>query len=454
MAEPIPNKEQFTLLIRQAIEEINQKTGQPFKTIRQELVDKIGRKLSTLEYWERIDNFTWPKRPELEVLAEAIYVQLFDRSWLEHFLTHGKHPNPKEFTEYLIDKHQDSLPSPRADRFIGRAKHIDEISQNLRDSKGDTIISIDGLGGIGKTAIAAKIHDLFLGEKIFDKVIWISADRSDVPIFLKDMVQFNFETILDNIGQSLGEQAIKKMPLKQKATLVDKLLRNHPCLIIIDNLETANIPQHEIMTNLRPFLNPSRALLTSRRRFTGEGYQIHLQGLDQTQAYELMRYLGEEKSIPFIAHGEERDLRKIHQVTGGSPLAMKLVIGLLKHVEFHKTVEYLEKAMPLDRVVGEDEYMKFYRHIFMQTWQLLNVEDEKLLIGLAQFDPAESIRYELIENMPQLAPEQIAAGIQYLWRLSLIEVQEQTHSKELVYFLHPLTRYFVFSDILKQKGLV
>ena len=98
MAEPIPNKEQFTLLIRQAIEEINQKTGQPFKTIRQELVDKIGRKLSTLEYWERIDNFTWPKRPELEVLAEAIYVQLFDRSWLEHFLTHGKHPNPKEFT--------------------------------------------------------------------------------------------------------------------------------------------------------------------------------------------------------------------------------------------------------------------------------------------------------------------------------------------------------------------
>lgn len=454
MTEPIPNKEQFTLLLRQAIEKINQKTGLQFKKIRQELGDKVGRKVSTIEYWERTDNFTLPKRSELEGLAEAVYPQLFDRSWLDQFLMHGKHPDPDTFSEYLANKYEDSPPLPRADKLIGRAQHIEEIYKNLRNLKGDLIITIDGLGGIGKTAIASKIHDLFLGETIFDKVIWISADRSDIPIFLKDMIPFNFETILDGIGQSLGEQAIKKMSLRQKVTLVDNLLKTQRCLIILDNLETADIPQHEIITHLQPFLNPSRALLTSRRRFTGDGYQIHLQGLEQTQAFELMRYLGEEKSVTFIAHGDDHNLRKIHQVTGGSPLAIKLVIGLLRHVEFRKTIEFLEKAMPLDRVAGEDEYMKFYRHIFMKTWQLLTDEDEKLLIGLAQFDTAEGIRFELIENMPQLAPGQIAAGIQYLWRLSLIEVQEQSNSKELLYYLHPLTRYFVISDIVKRKDAV
>lgn len=452
MTRPIPNKEQFSILLNQAIGNINQLTGQKFYAVRQELATAIGRKKSTIEYWERTDNHTYPQKGELEGLAEAVYCQLFDRAWLDQFLLHGRHPNSDTFSDYLADKYEDTSPSPRADKIIGRSQHIAAISENLRDSNDDLIITIDGLGGIGKTAIASKIHDLFLLDTIFDKVIWISADRSDIPAFLRDLTPFNFETVLDSIGQSLGEQAIKKMPLTQKATLVHNLLKKHRCLIILDNLETADMPQHEIIELLRPFLNPTRALLTSRRRFSGDDYQIHLQGLEATHAFELMRHLGEEKSVPVITHGDDHDLRKIHQVTGGSPLAIKLVVGLLKHVEFHKAIEYLEKAIPLDRVASEDEYMKFYRHIFIQTWQLLHDEDEKLLIGLAQFDPTEGIRYKLIENLPQLAPEQIAAGIQYLWRLSLIEVQKETHSKEILYNLHPLTRYFVVSDMVKRKN--
>ncbi|KAA3662614.1 MAG: hypothetical protein DWQ04_12980 [Chloroflexi bacterium] len=450
----LPSKEAFATLLKQAIHRIKRLTKKLAPEIRQELGNAINRNATTIEHWGRSDNPTLPKQTELEGLAEAIYAYLLDQAWLDKFLLHGGHADPDPFSEYLADKHEEKPPAPRADKIVGRAEYIQAIRENLENPRGDLIITIDGLGGIGKTAIASKIHDLFLLDALFDKVIWISADRSDIPTFLKDLDPFDFDTILNSIGQQLGEQEIKKLDLTQKANLIRNLLKKQRCLIILDNLETADIPQYEIIELLRPFLNPSRALLTSRRRFTGDLYQIHLSGLEATQAIELMNHLGKEKSIPIILQGERHNLKQIHQVTGGSPLAIKLVVGLLKHVPLQTALKHLEKATPLDRVASEDEYLKFYRYIFIQAWRLLNDEDEKLLMGLAQFNPAEGIPFGLIANMPGLTPEQLTTGIQFLWRLSLLEVQEQTNLKDILYYLHPLTRYFVLSDMVKREDLL
>ncbi|MCA9929117.1 MAG: hypothetical protein KC419_11585 [Anaerolineales bacterium] len=452
MVKSISNKEQFTLLLKRAIERINQLTGKQFQAIRQELSADIGRKVYTIEYWERVDNHTLPRQTELEGLADSIYRQLLDRNWLDAFLFHGKHPDADTYSRHLTDKYDEKQPSPRADKLVGRSRHIDAICKNLKHPSGDVIITIDGLGGIGKTAIASKIHDLFVKDAAFDKIIWISADRSDIPIFLKSLTPFNFETVLDGIGQQLGEHEIKKLPMQQKAVLVNNLLQKHRCLVILDNMETADMPQHEIVEYLRPFLHPSRALFTSRRRFTGNHHRIHLPGLAIEPAVELMHHWGTEKAIPAILQGTQANLHKIYHATGGSPLAIKLIVSLLQQTPLDAALAHLEKATPLDRLAGEDEYVQFYRYIFLQTWQLLKDGDEKLLIGLAQFDPSESIPYSLIKAMPELTTAQITTSLQFLWRLSLLEVKEQNQSADIFYNLHPLTRAFVLSDMVKQGG--
>lgn len=451
MAFDIPNKEQFSFLLRNAIERISEIEGQNLRIIRQQLASTIDRKVSAIEYWERTNNYTLPKHSELEGLADTIYSQLLDIDWLYKFLLQGKHPNPKLFSDYLVEKYERYFTFLHTDTLIGRQDYIVAIQENFKKQNGNVIITIDGLGGIGKTAVASKIYDLALRENWVEQVVWISAARANTPILLKDLTAFTFETILDEIGQQLGEQRIKELSLNQKTALIHNRLKKMPYLIILDNLETSDTPQHKIVAQLRPFLNPSRALLTSRRRFSGEDYHIHLSGLTLAQSIELMQQLGKEKTIPVILNAEESELIQIHESTGGSPLAIKLVVSLLQHQPLKIILAHLKDAMPLDRIPDEDEHLKFYRSIFQQTLKQLGANDEKVLIGLAQFAPSEGIPFSLIEALPQLSNSQIAQSIQYLWRLSLIEIQKKSSEKEIYYHLHPLTRSIVLSDLMIQE---
>ena len=441
-----PDKEQFTILLKQAVEKLCQTTGKRFYVVKQELANEIGRKVFTIEYWERADNNTLPKQSELEGLAEAIFRQLLDEQWLDAFLFHGRHPAADSFRDCLLKKVGRTQPLPRADFFVGRAQYLNAIFAELERPNGHTIIAIDGMGGIGKTAVAAKVHDYYTNA-VFDHVIWISADRSDLPFFLKEQHPFNFEMILNSIGQHFGEQGMPEMPLRQKAKRVYALLQTHRCLIILDNVETAVMPQHEIVAWIRPFLNPSRLLITSRRRFSGNLFQIHLQGLQQQNAFELITHWGKEKSISHILQRESDSLSRIYQVTGGSPLAIKLVVSLLQHVPLETAINHLETAVPLDRVPAEDEYVNCYRDIFMQVWQMLGEDDTRLLTELAGLDRTEGISVTMIAHIIKFPLAHIANMIQYLWRLSLLEVHDQAQSKEILYFLQPLTRYFVLSDM-------
>jgi len=343
------------------------------------------------------------------------------------------------------------LPGKSYRELVGRDALMGEIMAALRDPAGKWIVVIDGMGGIGKTALAREVADRCLNERLFDAVVWESAPREE---FLggerpKRTGTLTFETALDAIGRQLGALDVPRLKGAEKEARVQALLRSQRVLVALDNLETAREPQNEIARRLQPLLDPSKALLTSRHRFKGELYAIHLTGLDEYGALRFIRQEAEEKGIKRVSTAQPEELKEIARTTGGSPLALKLVVGQLDGLPMDVVLKQLRKVQLPEGETDEDDYVRFYKFIFFPSWRLLSDDGKKLLISMAHFAPGIGGTLEAVKATSDLADDVLTRSIDELWRLSFLEVGESPSLKQVRYYLHALTQYFVLSDIVQ-----
>ncbi|MGD1917804.1 MAG: NB-ARC domain-containing protein [Pleurocapsa sp.] len=116
--------------------------------------------------------------------------------------------------------------APDANVFFGRQKEIDTLSQ-LLVQKSAKLVTILGMGGIGKTNLAIKLvqevtHD-------YDYVFWRSLTyNASYEQFILELLTFLYQDSLVDIPTNSQEQL---------DILIDRLHQNR-CLIILDNLET------------------------------------------------------------------------------------------------------------------------------------------------------------------------------------------------------------------------
>ena len=343
------------------------------------------------------------------------------------------------------------LPGRSYRELVGRDARIGEIMAALRDPAGKWIIAIDGMGGIGKTALAREVADRCLSERLFEVAVWESAPREEFTGWdrRKGAGTLTFETALDAIARQLGVLDVPRLKGAEKEARVRALLRSQRVLVVLDNLETAKEPQNEIARRLRPLLDPSKALLTSRHRFAGDLYAIHLEGLDEDGALRFIRQEAEEKGISRVAKAQPEELKKIAQVTGGSPLALKLIVGQLDRLPMDVVLGQLREVRMPEGETAEDDYVRFYKFIFFPSWRLLSDDGKKLLISMAHFAPNVGGTYEAVKATSDLPDAALRRSIDELWRLSFLEVGESPTLKQMRYYLHALTQYFVLSDIVQ-----
>lgn len=343
------------------------------------------------------------------------------------------------------------LPGKSYRELVGRDALIGEIMAALRDPAGKWIVAVDGMGGIGKTALAREVADRCLAENLFDVVVWEQAPREDLTGANRrnGAGTMTFETVLDAIGRQLGALDVPRLKGAEKEARVQALLRSQRVLVTLDNLETAREPQNEIARRLLPLLGPSKALLTSRHRFEGDLYAIHLGGLEEDAAMQLIRREAEEKGIERVAKAQSEELREIAQTTGGSPLALKLVVGQLDRLPMDVVLNQLREIQIPEGETDEDDYVRFYKFIFLPSLRLLFDDSKELLISMAHFAPNIGGTYEAVKATSNLPDEALRRSIDELWRLSFLEVGESPSLKQTRYYLHALTQYFVLSDIVQ-----
>ncbi|MBD0265809.1 MAG: tetratricopeptide repeat protein, partial [Tolypothrix sp. Co-bin9] len=193
----------------------------------------------------------------------------------------------------------------------GRKTEIDQINQWLTD-KNTFLIGIEGIGGTGKSMLAAKIYDEIEG---FPKRFW--GDVSNGASF-SDLAR----QVLTEFGFPVPEQ---------EANLVEalvKCLRTGQFLLIIDNLESLLQPDRQWGSLFygdffKAWVESggnSKVLVTTRERPELKGFEwLTLKGLQVEEGVALLTALG-----------IRGDLGEFVELVDGHPLLLRLVADLLK----------------------------------------------------------------------------------------------------------------------------
>jgi hypothetical protein len=349
------------------------------------------------------------------------------------------------------------LPPQRYGRFIGRKGSLDKVFAALEDPEAHWIIAIDGIGGVGKTALAREVVNRSLEAGDFYAVVWESAKPEEFTgggtqeQFTADI---DFDNLLDLIGRKLGYfEVASKRTIEEKRKLVRYILGNERYLVVVDNLETLG-GYRDLVNNLGGMFTRSKAILTTRKKVAEfrHIYSVSLGGMERDESIEFIRSVAGERGEAgdVIRLADEATLERIHAATGGLPLAMELVVGQATRSSLEAVLERLQTVnfQAIERPdSAEDVYNQFFKFIYWDAWKQLSDEAKTLLIGLGTFDLAEGADEEELAIVSGLGVTILGDVAGELIGHSLIH--RSIRDVQPIFFLHPLTHRFVQSDLVR-----
>ena len=340
------------------------------------------------------------------------------------------------------------FPGKAYHRLIGRSQELDHLLALLSDTDRKPIIAVVGLGGIGKTTLAQEAMEACWQDGLFEHIVWASAKTERFigeGIRKTEVSDFSLEQLLDEIGRQCNRLDIAKLPLDQKRAAVKHLLTSKRVLVVMDNLETVS-ESESFVEALFQLLGPtSKLLLTSRHQVRHERtFTLDLSGLFEAEALTFLREDSEERGIDIVAQASLDDLTEIYHVTGGAPLAMKLVIGQMSRWPLRRVLDNLKAAS------SAGPNYDFYHFIFKQSWDILSLEAKQTLVSMAVFDLANGCTEASLAPVCRLPADTLQLALDHLILLSLVDTFGDLTARR--YTLHSLTHYFILSDIVKKWG--
>ena len=225
-------------------------------------LDRCGRRADALERYEQIrrrvaDELGVDPSPELR----QVYADLL----IDHPVTAGSAPAEEQEPTTPLTLPQQLPASPPA--FTGRTAELAQFD-NIDDSSAVVITAIDGMAGVGKTALAVHAARQVAG-RYPDGQLFL-----DLHGFTEGVAPVDATDALDRMLRSLGVPG-EQIPsqLDDRAALYRSRLADKRMLILLDNAAT-----EAQVTPLLPGSPGCLVLVTSRRR---------LVALDQTREVSL-----------------------------------------------------------------------------------------------------------------------------------------------------------------------
>ncbi|KAH7576480.1 hypothetical protein JRO89_XS01G0079000 [Xanthoceras sorbifolium] len=227
------------------------------------------------------------------------------------------------------DRRGDALLLDKSD-LVG----IDEPKKKLvgrlvEGGSGRKVVSLAGMGGLGKTTLAKQVYDDSEVKKHFAIHAWIIVSRSfQMEDILKDMVQQLFQAIRKPVPKGLDGMTSDRLK-----TLIKYFLQERRYLIVLDDVWHIN--EWDAIKYALPTNNyGSRVMLTTRNadlafssRIESEGLVYNLEPLKQEMSWTLFcRKTFHRNSCP--PHLEEI-CRYILKKCEGLPLAIVAIGGVL-----------------------------------------------------------------------------------------------------------------------------
>ncbi len=251
------------------------------------------------------------------------------RRWAEHHC-----PSAKMFYSTAPNPRQDWGEAPDSTRFTGRTQELATLERWIVDER-CRLVALMGMGGMGKTALAVKVAQAVQHQ--FEYVVWRSLQNAPTASDLvADWVQF--------LSKGQETHATLAADLDGRILRLLVYLRQHRCLLILDNAESVlpcqepQRPSHEgyttLIKRLSDLTHESCILLTSREKpeaiAWNEGMTLPvrsfaLEGLNAIDGKTLFMRKGEFQAT-------ETDWQQLVQHYAGNPLALKIVAAAIQEL--------------------------------------------------------------------------------------------------------------------------
>lgn len=326
------------------------------------------------------------------------------------------------------------LPPQTYSRLFGVEDFVNSLETQLLSTAEPWVISLTGIGGIGKTAIADQAARRIISCLRFKQIAFVRADPASMS-GQSESPQRTFEQIMIALTDALDVS--DRGP--DRGTIIRRHLKANPSLIIIDNIEKADDAAY-LLHHLADWANPTKFLITSRARpiSTQAAKVISLNGLSPENALALVRYEASLRGMEEIATASDQQLAPLHKTIGGNPLALKLAVALLE-------------IMPLPVILSDFRHgrthstVDMYKHIYWKAWNSLHPEAQSLLEAMPLVGEAGGSQ-EQLQAITKLSDAQLWQAIQELSTRCLLELRGTVWERR--YGIHRLTETFLNTEVI------
>lgn len=333
-----------------------------------------------------------------------------------------------------LDDLETRLPRSNYSRLFGVDALVESVETSLAQPDGDGIVTIVGIGGIGKTAIADQVMRRALRTLRYDMVAYSRVERNALASTPPEL----FSRVIDELYAALPDMP-QQATRAERADRLRYRFKARPHLVLLDNLEESAEVAY-FFEQLGSWLGTSQFVLTSRARpLTARAASIFmLSELSEAAALELLRYEADAGGLSDFAAAPEDELRAVVELTGGNPLALKLAVGLAHIMPLPTIVADLRQGM-------SPSTQEMYRRIYWAAWRALSPPARALLEAMPLVDEIGGAPDQL-KATAGLDDGALWQAIQELSARSLIEVRGTLHAKR--FGIHQLTRTFLHTDII------